>query len=60
MKESVKLANFLKSSRLELGRLLALIYGSCDSYSPNTEVDIAMSDEKELKDYAQILLFKLQ
>ena len=24
------------------------------------EVEIAMSDEKELKDYAQILLFKLQ
>ena len=60
IKESLELANFLKSSRLELGKLLALIYGSCDSYSPDPEVDIAMSDEKELKDYAQILLFKLQ
>ena len=60
IKESLELANFLKSSRLELGKLLSLIYGSCDSYSPDPEVDIAMSDEKELKDYAQILLFKLQ
>ncbi len=58
IKESLELANFLKSSRLELGKLLARIYGSCDSYSPDPE--IAMSDEKELKDYAQILLFKLQ
>ena len=60
IKESLELANFLKSSRLELGNLLARIYGSCDSYSPDPEVDIPMSDEKELKDYAQILLFKLQ
>ena len=58
IKESLELANFLKSSRPELGKLLARIYGSCDSYSPDP--DIAMSDEKELKDYAQILLFKLQ
>ena len=58
IKESLELANFLKSSRLEIGKLLALIYGSCDSYSPDPE--IAMSDEKELKDCAQILLFKLQ
>ena len=58
IKESLKLANFLKSSRPEIGKLLARIYGSCDSYSPDPE--IAMSDKKELKDYAQILLFKLQ
>lgn len=57
-KESLELVNFLKSSRPELGRLLARIYGSCDSFSPDPE--IAMSDEKELKDYAQILLLKLQ
>ena len=56
--ESVELANFLEPSRLELGDLLARIYGSCDSFSPDPE--IAMSDEKELKDCAQILLFKLQ
>ena len=56
--ESLELANFLKPSRPELGDLLARIYGSCDSFSPDPE--IAMSDEKELKDYAQILLFKLQ
>ena len=56
--ESVELANFLEPSRPELGDLLARIYGSCDSYSPDPE--IAMSDEKELKDCAQILLFKLQ
>lgn len=58
IKESLKLANFLKPSRPEIGKLLARIYGSCDSYSPDPE--IAMSDKKELKDYAQILLFKLQ
>jgi len=58
IEESVELANFLEPSRPELGRLLARIYGSCDSFSPDPE--IAMSDEKELKDYAQILLFKLQ
>ena len=56
--ESVELANFLEPSRPELGDLLARIYGSCDSYSPDPE--IAMSDEKELKDCAQILLLKLQ
>ena len=56
--ESVELANFLEPSRPELGDLLAPIYGSCDSYSPDPE--IAMSNEKELKDCAQILLFKLQ
>jgi hypothetical protein len=56
--ESLDLANFLKSSQPELGDLLARIYGSCDSFSPDPEV--AMSDEKELKDCAQILLLKLQ
>ena len=56
--ESLELANFLKPSRPELGDLLARIYGSCDSFSPDPE--IAMSDENELKDCAQILLFKLQ
>ena len=56
--ESLELANFLKPSRVELGDLLARIYGSCDSFSPDPE--IAMSDEKELKDCAQILLLKLQ
>ena len=56
--ESLELANFLKPSRPELGDLLAHIYGSCDSFSPDPE--IAMSDKKELKDCAQILLFKLQ
>ena len=56
--ESVELANFLEPSRPELGDLLARIYGSCDSFSLDPE--IAMSDEKELKDCAQILLVKLQ
>ena len=56
--ESVELANFLEPSRPDLGDLLARIYGSCDSFSPDPE--IAMSDEKELKNCAQILLLKLQ
>ena len=58
VEESLKLADFLKSSRPEIGRLLARMYGSCDSYS--IDPDIAMSDETELKNYAEILLFKLQ
>ena len=56
--ESVELANFLEPSRSELGHLLARIYGSCDSFSLDPE--IAMADEKELKNCAQILLVKLQ
>ena len=56
--ESLELANFLKSSRPELGDLLARIYGSCDSFSPDP--DITMADEQELKDCAQILLVELQ
>jgi len=57
--ESVELAKFLnKTDRCGLNRLLASIYGSCDSFS--LDPDIAMSDEKELKNCAQILLFKLQ
>lgn len=56
--ESVELANFLEPSRPELGNLLARIYGSCDSFSPDPE--IAMSTEEELKDCAQILLLTLQ
>ena len=56
--ESLELANFLEPSRRELGDLLASIYGSCDSFSPDPAVP--MSDEKELKDCAQILLLKLQ
>ena len=58
--ESLELANFLNPSRPEIGDLLARIYGSCDSFNPDPEVEIAMSDEKELKECAQILLFKLQ
>ena len=57
-KESLELTNFLKPNRSKLGSLLAQIYGACDSFSPDPE--IAMSDEKELKDCAQILLLKLQ
>lgn len=60
IKESLKWVNFLKSSRPELGELLASIYGSCDSCSSDPEVDITMSDKKELKEFAQSLLLKLQ
>ena len=63
LEESVELVNFLNKTDqdgLNIIRLLGRIYGCCDSFSPDPE--IAMSDEKELKDYAQILilLFKLQ
>ena len=60
IEESLELANFLKPSRPELGILLARIYGSCDSYSPDPEIEIAASDENELKKFAQSLLLKLQ
>jgi len=56
--ESIELANFLETHWPELGDLLVRIYGSCDSYSPDPE--IALFDEKELRDFAQILLLKLQ
>ena len=57
--QSLDLANFLgKTRRRELGRLLARIYGSCDSFS--LDPNFTMSDEKELKNCAQILLLKLQ
>ena len=59
IEESLELANFLKCRKNhKLGKLLALVYGSCDSYSPDP--DITMADEPELKHYAQILLVKLQ
>ena len=56
--ESLELANFLHPSRPELGDLLVHIYNSCDSFSPDPE--IAMSDEKELKNCVKMLLLKLQ
>jgi len=57
--ESKDLANFLvKTPRRELARLLARIDGSCDSFNP--DLDFTMSDEKELKNCAQILLLELQ
>ena len=58
--ELLELANFLKPNRSELSELLAKIYGSCDSFSLDPKIEIAMSDETELKDYALILLLKLQ
>ena len=57
--ESLELATFLKPDRSVRGDLLVRIYGSCASYSPNPEIDITTSDEKELQDYGQILLSKL-
>ena len=58
--ESLELTNFLKTSQLtskltiELTDLLSQIYGTCDFFGH------IISDEKELKDCAQILLLKLQ
>ena len=57
-KESLELVNFLKSSRPQLGRLLAWIHGACDSFSPDPDINLV--DEQELKDCAQILLVELQ
>lgn len=52
--ESLELTNFLKTSQFELYDLLSQIYGTCDFFGH------VISDEKELKDCAQILLLKLQ
>ncbi len=52
--ESLELTNFLKTSQFELNDLLLQIYGTCDFFGH------IISDEKELKDCAQILLLKLQ
>ena len=52
--ESLELTNFFKTSQSELGDLLLQIYGTCDCFGH------IISDEKELKDCAQILLLKLQ
>ena len=43
-----------RPSRPELGDLLARIYGSCDSFSTDPKVEIATSDENELKKFTTI------
>ena len=58
--ESLELANFLRLSRTEFGDLLADIYGLCDTFSLDPEVDIATTTEKDLKYCAQMLLLQLQ
>jgi hypothetical protein len=40
-KESLELVDFLKPSRPQLGKLLARIYGSCDSFSPDHDITMA-------------------
>ena len=58
--ESLELVNFLKPeesrviSQSELSDLLSKTYGTCDFFGH------VISDEKKLKDCAQILLLKLQ
>ena len=52
--QSLELTNFLKTSQFELNDLLSQIYSTCDFFGH------VIFDEKELKDYAQILLLKLQ
>jgi hypothetical protein len=53
--ESLELVNLLKPEESsELGDLLSKTYGTCDFFGHG------ISDEKELKDCAQILLLKLQ
>ena len=57
-KESLELVNFLKPRRPQRARLLAEIYGTCDSFSLDPDINVV--DEQELKDCAQILLAELQ
>ena len=52
--ESLELTNFLKTNQSELDVLLSQIYSTCDYFGH------VISDEKELKNCAQILLLKLQ
>ena len=52
--ESLELTNFLKTNQSGLDDLLLQIYGTCDYFGH------VISDEKELKNCAQILLLKLQ
>lgn len=56
--ESLELENFLAPDRDALGRLLARMYGCCDSFSLDPE--ISMCDETEVIACAQSLLLKLQ
>ena len=50
--ESLKFADSINNTdRGGLHRLLAHIYGSWDSFNLDPEVEIARSNEKELKDY---------
>jgi hypothetical protein len=45
--ESLELAKFLnKMDRSEFSRLLVPIYGSCHSFSSNSEVEIVISNKK--------------
>jgi len=52
--KSLELTNFLKTSQSKLYDLLLQIYSTCGGFGH------IISDEKELKDCAQILLLKLQ
>lgn len=52
--ESLELTNFLKTNQSELYGLLSQIDSTCDAFGH------VIYDEKELKDYGQILLLKLQ
>ena len=56
--ESVELANFLEPRRLKLRDIIIRTYHCCDFFSLDPEV--ALSDEKELEECAQILLVTLQ
>ena len=57
--ESVELAKFItKVNRSELNPLLAKIYGSCDNFGLDPESYII--NQKELKNYAKVLLLQLQ
>lgn len=58
--ESLELVHFLKPNRCELGYLLARIYGDCDSFNIDPEVEIATTTEEELKECAKSLLFELR
>ena len=57
--ESKELIDLLTPDRSDLGQLLAYVAGTCESYSPDPEVNYFNIDEKELKECARKLLLEL-
>jgi uncharacterized protein YueI len=61
LNEAIELENFVNQpDRKELRKMLSQIYGSSDSFNLDPNFVTIASTEKELRDWAQILLLKLE